>query len=79
MCGYVIQELLTLSSKFRDNIKSEIINAVPSICFRAHDAITAIACGGVGTIPSSSRVPTNPGMSSSILLTGGEDGTVKQW
>ena len=79
VCGYGIQELLTLSSKFRDNYKSEIINAVPSIRFRAHDAITAIACGGVGTIPSSSRVPTNPGMSSSILLTGGEDGTVKQW
>lgn len=79
VCGYVIQELLTLPSKFRDNYRSEIINAVPSIRFRAHDAITAIACGGVGTIPSSSQVPTNPRMSSSILLTGGEDGTVKQW
>lgn len=79
VCGFVIQELLTLSSKFRDNYRSEIINAVPSIRFRAHDAITAISCGGFGTIPSSPRVPTNPGMSSSILLTGGEDGTVKQW
>ena len=85
--GYAIQELLTLSFKSRDSYKNESINAVPSIRFHAHgvesgkgDAITAIACGGVGTIPSSSRTSTtNPSLSSSILLTGGEDGKVKQW
>jgi WD40 repeat protein len=85
--GYVIQELITLSFNSRDTYKNESINAVPSIRFHAHgmesgkgDATTAIACGGYGTIPSSSRTSTtNPSLASSILLTGGEDGTVKQW
>lgn len=83
--GYLVEELLgnTLSTC-----------PVPNLRFRAHgmdrdsgsaEAITAIKCGGDGTIlrgrdeSRSSGGGRNPRLSSSILLTGGEDGSVKQW
>jgi WD40 repeat protein len=48
---------------------------VPSGRFMAHDGgVTAVKCAGEGTLARS-----NPGTSSSLLLTGGSDGTVKQW
>jgi hypothetical protein len=81
--GYVVQELLPLSGG--GNLNVEPMNASPNIRFRAHgtesgkgEAVTAIACGGDGTIPTTAR-SSNPSLSSSILLTGGEDGSVKQW
>ena len=78
--GYVIQE-----SPAGDIIS---FNPGPNMRFRAHDtAVTAIKCGGEGTILNSaklrgsdeSQANTRPGLSSSILITGGEDGSVKQW
>lgn len=48
---------------------------VPSGRFLAHDgSVTAITCAGEGTLARSS-----PGASSSVLLTGGSEGIVKQW
>ena len=54
------------------------------ISFRAHgtdsgkgEGITSIKCGGNGSMKSSGAGKSN--ISSSILLTGGEDGSVKQW
>jgi hypothetical protein len=48
---------------------------VPSGRFLAHEGgVTAVTCAGEGTLARS-----NPGASSSILLTGGSDGVVKQW
>jgi hypothetical protein len=83
--GYAVQELLPSCFETDDNTTVRSANASPSIRFRAHgtesgkgEAITAIKCGGIGTIPTTSRSP-NPALSSSILLTGGEDGSVKQW
>lgn len=89
--GYVIEELLTP----KDSINEQ---PIPNIRFRAHgpnggkeDAVTAIKCGGDGTIPISAdrghNVNENRGgiargssrVKSSILFTGGEDGSVKQW
>lgn len=81
--GYAVRELMM---GMRDhNTGDRCVNASPNIRFRAHgtergneDAVTAIKCGGIGTIPTTSR-SSNPALSSSILLTGGEDGSVKQW
>lgn len=83
--GYVVQEHLGAIS----------FNPGPNIRFRAHgtdtgkgEAVTAIKAGGDGTIATSARLRggtdesqagRNPRMSSSILFTGGEDGSVKQW
>ena len=82
--GYVVQEQLGAIS----------FNPGPNIRFRAHgdtgkgEAVTAIKAGGDGTIATSARLRggtdesqagRNPRMSSSILFTGGEDGSVKQW
>ena len=82
--GYVVQEQLGAIS----------FNPGPNIRFRAHgdtgkgEAVTAIKAGGDGTIATSaklrggtdeSQAGRNPRMSSSILFTGGEDGSVKQW
>eukprot|EP00571_Detonula_confervacea_P002966 CAMPEP_0172314068 /NCGR_PEP_ID=MMETSP1058-20130122/21578_1 /TAXON_ID=83371 /ORGANISM="Detonula confervacea, Strain CCMP 353" /LENGTH=629 /DNA_ID=CAMNT_0013027827 /DNA_START=40 /DNA_END=1926 /DNA_ORIENTATION=+ len=94
--GYVVQELLSLATGGNVHVESEC--PVPNIRFRAHgtdsgkgDAVTAIKCGGDGTIPTSARLRSgeerqasnnngrSPRVSSSILLTGGEDGTIKQW
>jgi WD40 repeat protein len=57
----------------------------PDIAFRAHGAdsgngqgVTAIKCGGDGTIKNDSS-GSRPNISSSTLLTGGDDGSVKQW
>ena len=48
---------------------------VPSGRFMAHEGgVTAVKCAGEGTLARS-----NPGASSSILLTGGSNGIVKQW
>jgi len=48
---------------------------LPSGRFLAHEGgVTAVKCAGEGTLARS-----NPGASSSILLTGGADGVVKQW
>jgi WD40 repeat protein len=48
---------------------------IPNGRFQAHDAaVTAIQHAGDGTLARS-----RPGTLSSILLTGGEDGVVKQW
>jgi WD40 repeat protein len=61
----------------------------PDISFRAHgldsgkgEGICAIKCGGDGTIPTSTtgaEVNRPATISSTILLTGGEDGSIKQW
>lgn len=55
----------------------------PDVSFRAHGSdsgkgtsVSAIKCGGDGTMQSSSA---GSKVSSSVLLTGGEDGSVKQW
>ena len=83
--GYVLQELLPPSFETGGNSNIESVNASPNIRFRAHgtesgkgEAVTAIKCGGDGTIPTTAR-SSSPTLSSSILLTGGEDGSVKQW
>lgn len=79
--GYVVQENNGVIS----------FNPGPNLLFRAHgtdngkyEAITAIKAGGDGTISTSARLrgdsdATRRSVSSSILLTGGEDGNVKQW
>ncbi|KAL7529715.1 hypothetical protein ACHAXR_003114 [Thalassiosira sp. AJA248-18] len=93
--GYLLNDLLTSLDSNGDSI-SEC--PVPNLHFRAHgtdsgkgEAVTAIKCGGDGTIPTSARLQgadeneassstgRSPRISSSILLTGGEDGSVKQW
>lgn len=59
----------------------------PIVSFRAHGldsgkgrGITAIKCGGEGTLENkSSQNVRGPNVSSQILLTGGDDGSVKQW
>lgn len=74
------------------NIQSALANGEctePDISFRAHgldsgkgEGICAIKCGGDGTIPTSTSgaVFNRPAqLSSTILLTGGEDGSIKQW
>lgn len=85
--GYVAEELMTAAAASSANNNSDELCPVPSICFRAHgndsgagEAVTAIRCGGHGTIPNT-VAPTvgTSRMSSRILLTGGEDGAVKQW
>jgi WD40 repeat protein len=55
----------------------------PDISFRAHgvdsgkgEGITAIKCGGDEATPTSGNAVK---VTSTILLTGGEDGSVKQW
>jgi WD40 repeat protein len=83
--GYVAEELMAAAASSAN--KNDQLCPVPSIQFRAHgndrgagEAITAIRCGGHGTIPNT-VAPTvgTSRMSSKILLTGGEDGLVKQW
>jgi len=93
--GYVVQELMSFASNSETGVESEG-SPVPNLRFRAHgtdtgkgEAITAIKCGGDGTIPTSARLrggeerpassSNSRSLSSSILLTGGEDGSVKQW
>lgn len=91
--GYVVQELMSLAARSGPGVESEV--PVPNLRFRAHgtdsgrgDAVTAIKCGGDGTIPTSARLrdgnerpasSNSRSVSSSILITGGEDGSVKQW
>ena len=99
--GYVLQDLLSLvPSKPANDSEAQKHHhecPTPNIRFRAHGtnsgrgaAVTAIKCGGVGTIPTSARgyenevgggnIRSNAAkVTSSILLTGGEDGSVKQW
>lgn len=83
--GYVAEELMAAAASSANN--NDQLCPVPSIQFRAHgndsgagEAVTAIRCGGHGTIPNT-VAPTvgTSRMSSKILLTGGEDGAVKQW
>ncbi len=80
--GYIVEQLLQRETNGEC--------PVPNIRFRAHaansgkgNAITAITCGGDGTIPMSAAREgagrSSQRMSSLILLTGGEDGSVKQW
>lgn len=95
--GYVVRELLSLAAA-ESSADVESACPTPNLRFRAHgpdsglgEAVSAIKCGGDGTIPTSARLRggdeskassgmgRNPRMSSSILLTGGEDGSVKQW
>lgn len=95
--GYAIKELLSLKGGQREGT-SNVENPSPSLFYRAHgtdtgrgDAVTAIKCGGDGTIPNSARLrgsgndqddgtgSSRRDVSSFILLTGGEDGLVKQW
>jgi len=95
--GYAINELLSLKD-WRGEGASNIENPSPSLFYRAHgtdtgkgEAVTAIKCGGGGTILNSARLrgsgngrdddtgSSRRGVSSFILLTGGEDGLVKQW
>ena len=80
--GFVAEELMAAAASSAKN--SDEVCPVPSIQFRAHgndsgagEAVTAIRCGGHGTIPNTT-VGTSR-MTSKILLTGGEDGAVKQW
>lgn len=83
--GYVVEELMTAAAVAANAANtSDEVCPQPNIQFRAHgkdsgagEAVTAIRCGGHGTIPNTT-VGTSR-MSSKILLTGGEDGTVKQW
>ena len=80
--GFLVQDLLSAS-----DAKSMSECPAPNVRFRTSrdgEAVTAIKCGGDGTIPTSDRsqerrIGRNPRLSSSILLTGGEDGSVKQW
>jgi len=82
--GYVAEELMTAAAS--SEISDEVC-PVPSIQFRAHgndsgagEAVTAIRCGGHGTIPNTAAPTVGTSrMTSKILLTGGEDGAVKQW
>ena len=94
--GYAVGDLLSAAD--RDGADAGAPPA-PNLRFRAHgtgsggraEAVTAMACGGDGTIPTSARLQAGSerggsesrrrglGVASSILLTGGEDGTVKQW
>ncbi|KAL9181168.1 hypothetical protein ACHAXT_009973 [Thalassiosira profunda] len=84
--GYALQELLTSDTDPVPNLR---FRAHGPDCGQG-EAVTAIKAGGDGTIPSSARLrggeesegrgmAGRPGMSSAILLTGGEDGSVKQW
>lgn len=90
--GYMVEELLSLKTVEGDG--SDILKQPsPNLLFRAHggdtgkgEAVTAIKCGGGGTIASSARLRgrenaegSRSDASSFILLTGGEDGMVKQW
>eukprot|EP00984_Skeletonema_dohrnii_P019659 scaffold9451_cov103-Skeletonema_dohrnii-CCMP3373.AAC.3 len=82
--GYVAEELMTAAASSEN---SNEVCPVPSIQFRAHgndsgagEAVTAIRCGGHGTIPNTAAPTVGTSrMTSKILLTGGEDGAVKQW
>eukprot|EP00581_Thalassiosira_minuscula_P011553 CAMPEP_0183713902 /NCGR_PEP_ID=MMETSP0737-20130205/8634_1 /TAXON_ID=385413 /ORGANISM="Thalassiosira miniscula, Strain CCMP1093" /LENGTH=623 /DNA_ID=CAMNT_0025942775 /DNA_START=102 /DNA_END=1970 /DNA_ORIENTATION=+ len=92
--GYAVKELLASAAGSEPG--AQLDSPTPNLRFRAHgndtgnwEAVTAIKCGGDGTIPTSARPRSEDesqareslrrGMSSSILLTGGEDGSVKQW
>jgi hypothetical protein len=77
--GYRVLDLLAST-----NIQSSC--HLPNLCYRAHrESVTAIKCGGDGTIVTSARLRAtddkgqNQRPSSFILLTGGKDGSVKQW
>jgi len=79
--GYMVEELMASASSSSSNHDQPC--PVPSIQFRAHgndsgvgEAVTAIRCGGHGTI-SNMVAPTvgTSRLSSNILLTGGEDGS----
>lgn len=68
------------------NILSNGKCSEPDIFFRAHgtdsgraESISAIKCGGDGTIENRRNAADKSEISSSVLLTGGEDGSVKQW
>ena len=88
MVGYIVKDLISsMSSPDVPNVA----HPEPNIRFRAHgtnsgrgDAVTAVKCGGDGTITVSANMRggenrKSPRISCSILLTGGEDGSVKQW
>lgn len=66
--GYSVDEMVQEASEGRTC-------ATPSGRFKAHDGrVTAMACAGEGSLGLS-----RPGTKSSMLLTGGSDGLVKQW
>ena len=89
--GYRVLDLLANSTD------TNSFSPSPNLRYRAHgmesgkgESVTAIKCGGDGTIVSSARLRAtdenqdgnnrqSPRTSSFILLTGGEDGSVKQW
>lgn len=82
--GYLAEEVMAAAAAAQNS--GDELCPVPSIQFRAHgndrgigEAVTAIRCGGHGTIGSTVAPTVGSRMSSKILLTGGEDGVVKQW
>lgn len=91
VAGFQVSSLLKFA---KSNVDSVFSMPTPDIRFRAHgadtgkgDAVTAIKCGGIGTIPatanlqgrSNSDATSGATVTSKILFTGGEDGSVKQW
>jgi WD40 repeat protein len=75
--GYIVNDVITSAS-----IGDECL--VPSCRFVAQEAdsggLTALTCAGDGTIGISSRSRSGQTpQSSTVLLTGGADGTIKQW
>ena len=89
--GYRVLDILA------NSIDTNSFCPSPNLRYRAHgmesgkgESVTAIKCGGDGTIVSSARLRAtdenqdgnngqSPRTSSFILLTGGQDGSVKQW
>eukprot|EP00978_Attheya_sp_CCMP212_P026938 scaffold89578_cov55-Attheya_sp.AAC.7 len=75
--GYIVKDVIASAS-----IGDECL--VPSCRFAAQEAdsggLTALTCAGYGTIGISSRSRSGQKpQSSTVLLTGGADGTIKQW
>lgn len=88
--GFQIKSLLKFATS---DVDSVFIFPTADMKFRAHgadtgkgDAVTAIKCGGIGTIPATANLQgrsnsdaTTSSVTSKILFTGGEDGSIKQW
>ena len=91
--GYVVGfRLKSLLEFAKSDVDSVLTMPTPDMRFRAHgadtgkgDSVTAIKCGGIGTIPASADLQSRStsdaksSVTSKILFTGGEDGSVKQW
>jgi hypothetical protein len=73
--GYDVADLMASASS------GSLSCPLPQGKFKAHEkAVTAIACGGPGTLGRVGKEDTGyDKTSSSVLLTGGVNGLVKQW